>query len=356
MLLVLLAGLLTPALDAAWELAEAAALAATEPARREADAALAAVQADAEAAVAARAAYKRGWLSLRFGRAAEATGHFAESLRLDAGGRFAARARRHLQVLGERAAEDAALLARLGALARRHAPATAAADREAVLALLAEARTDEGRSRTLAWLGEEALRRGALPEARARFFAVLALEAPPPAAREHAALGLIAAADDRAALAEVQAAFEDVLRRHPGDTGFARLLDEVEDRRLRAVAEPASVAALLALLALFGGQRGWRAFRPATLRIWRPWRGAGFIVYAFAGGGLLAEQWNHGWFASFAASGAAVAAVHVLAGAVRQTQPAPVLRAATALVAVAATFGACFVVLTLFGTQEVMGL
>ena len=333
-----LALLFSPALDGAWEAAEAA---KGEAGRAAADAALAQIEVSADPEASARAAYRRGWLAERFAQPEAAVGHLRRSLKLDPGGRYASRARRLLRALEARPVADRAVWARFERLKRDRGTRPAQ-----VAALLEVATQDETRGALVEWLGHAALAAGDAAGARGRYLEALRLHP----ARRSAARGALAAADDLAALREVELALTAA--------GVVRLADEAGDRRLRVYAAWASAVSFAMLLGLFLTRRGWRAFAPATLRVWRPWSAVGFVLYAFIGGGLLAEAFDDGWLAPFAACGAACAVVHLLAAAPRWCEPPPGTgtRVVCGLVAVAATFAACFLVLGVFDRQALIGL
>ncbi len=329
--------LLSPALDAAWSLAEDAVARGDEAARARADEALSTLTAPPE--LVARAAWKRGWLAQRFARPAEARTHYRRCVELDASGRFAARARAALRVLDAVPPEEATLRARFEAVKRHPDP-------RAVERLLAEARTPETRAEMTEWLAHDALRARRLPRARELFLEALRLDP----SRRGAARGALAAADDLASLAVVERAL--LAARVP------RLADEARDLRLRVYAWWTAATSLALLALLFARARGWRAFRAAPLKAWRPWRATAFLLYAFGAGGLLAEAFEGDWLLPFLGCGLGAALVHLVAGAPRWSGASrgSAERVLSAIVAAVATLAACFAILAAFGRQSVVGL
>jgi hypothetical protein len=349
-MLLILVGLLASPLDVAWALAERASESRDETLRAEADAALAAVGGGDDPR--ARAAFKRGWLAERFARPVDALAHFRDAARIDPDGRFANRAHRRVRALSRHEGPDAALRARFERRIAQMKPEDARAVGADVESMLAEARTPTLRAELLMWLANEAYyRRGDPAGGRARYLDAARVEGLPDPLWRRAVSDAVLTVEGTEGLD----AIETVIRSRPETAdGWARLMDEIEDRRQRRWARGASVLSLAVLAVVFLFRRGWRALRPDAVRAWRPWRGGAFVAYAFGAAGFLADRYEGGYGLPFLACGIVSLAVYLVAGA---AQHAGAERSwGVGIAGAAATLGACFLILARLRMESVVGL
>lgn len=309
---------------------------------------------------AARAAYTLGELAELRGDV-QALSWYRRSLLLDPGGRFAARARRRVEVLGEREAPVQSALARFERVKKEALQMGPSKARAAVESLL-ESLGGSGAERAAAvdmslWLIRDDLEVQGRAEAAVERAVTLLGGAHGSPEQMYRACRLALRAVGDGDPGPLILALEAYNSAHPEHVEMMALTHDARDLRWRRRARRASWAALAALALLFLGRRSWRAFGAATLRAWRPWRGIAFIGYVFGAAGLMAELWAPGYREVFWGCGGALMAVHVLVGAVHQAAPAgPGLRALIALVATSATLAACFEVLSAFDKQALMGM
>lgn len=303
----------------------------------------------------ARAAYTLGELMESRGLSG-AQRWYQRSLELDPGGRFARRARRRLEVIGARPEAAQNTLARFERIKAEALKLGGDATRAAVQALRADAEPEAVFALEL-WLARDDLEVQRRPEA---------------SLQRTLAIGL-AAANEVQAYTAYQLAFRAVgsrdptpliealeahLAQHTDHVRLRRLLHNARDLLWRIRARLGSWVMLAALLGLCVFRQGWRAFSGSTLRRWRPWRGASFIVYVFGAGGLIAELWSPGHLWPFWSCGVALVGVHLIVGASRHGRPTTGLglHMALAVLSVTASLGACFMVLDTFGLQALMGM
>lgn len=235
---------------------------------------------------------------------------------------------------------------------------------ERVTALIPLATTAFERAEIYLWLGDEFLDlRRDYDASRAWYLQVLDLEGLEPRVYYQALNRIVDIGLYSGELREPARDVDRFIRLHP------EIADAADLHSLRAWAAPmawrhATFAAstigltLLLLLALYS--RFWAVLMAPQRYGWRPWTKVALLAWLFLGAGVMAEMWDHGFFAPFGLAFVFVALVHLVgtsstASLLQGGQPRWLLGVA-GLVVGWATAGAIYMAVHLTHLHAILGL
>jgi len=313
----------------------------------------------------ARAEYELGRIEERFGSQIDAAYHYDRAYVMAPSARFARHASARARMLAAEIsvgvdAEGRQSFERV----RRASLDEVATSRESVRSILSSTQDLTLQSELRFWLAHDAhVRRRQPREAWDHYAAILAIAHQPSATYRAAVDGLTILCGPARRIQETRALINALNDDHPTlfDAYERHLIDEeLWDQAAGQAIRVMAWFVFPMLLGAFAYTRGWRAFTRSKLALWRPWRGALFILLVFIGAGVIADLYTEHAGEAVASCAPGVIVVFVLAGAIRWSDPTrrPTRWQAAFLATLVTACTICAVYLTLYvqGMEDAMGL